>query len=1135
MKPNTHPQMYLLVLCLLITPLVVPGQQPRSLEPGKFVEETLAEGQTHSYQLALAIGQFAHLRVNQIGQNVQLKALSPTGETVALVDALPTSQGTEDVYLVAESAGAYRLEVLAQGGTPTGSYTISLESLREAQPLDQTRFTAQRHLTEIKAATNQGFTAYWRQVGPKYEEALKLWLQANELRQATLTLHELATLFPLLIDGLPSQFLNAVGARNKMIAALEQALTQWRAAGDRYGEAVTLNLLGLMHAAQGEAQKTVALYQESLRLCREGNHVVGEAMALHNLGIAYDLLGDRPQSLQHLNQALPLWEKVGREKGLAYTLNAIGDVYSGTYQLRSAITFYDRARMKMQALGDLGGEAYTLNNLAVNYLYLLEVQRALNLYGQALQIFQETGDRNGEALALHNSGGAFSILGDSNNALDFAQKALLLQQTFGNQLQVATALVAVGQFLPQLNQTAKALEALNQALAIGREQNAPETIRRALVVKSRIDIAQGNYSLARAQLEEVLSLTRQTKNQIGEAGALVGLGRVALALGDVQKASAYYRQAISLGIFLHETTSYEGLARVELSAGNLTEARKNIESAIATIESLRSKTAGPQMRAELMAAQRSAYEFQLNLLMQMHAKDSAAGHDRAALESHERASARTLLEQLAETRANIRQGVDAQLLNREADLRETLNAKAAEQAALAANKTATAQSEAVAKEIAALTAQYRELEAQIRAASPRYAALTQPQPLKADQIQQLLDADTLLLEYALGEERSWLFAVTPVGVSSFQLPPRKEIEPLANRLAKLLASPSITARSESELQRQAQTLSRILLGPVANQLGRKRLIIVATGALQYIPFASLPEPATGAAKPAPLLVAHEIVNLPSASTLAVLRREMAERKPPEKLVAVLADPVFNANDPRVRKNGTVASQSTNAGQPQQNAQRNNASTFLERSLRDFPDAARRADLARLFFSRDEAEAILAAAPVNNTFKAVDFTASRATAISDDLSQYRFVHFATHGLLNAEHPELSGLVFSLVDEKGQPQDGFLRLHEIYNLKLNADLVVLSACQTALGKEIKGEGLIGLTRGFMYAGAPRVVASLWKVDDLATAELMKRFYRAMLQGKQRPAAALRAAQLEMMQKQRWQPPFYWAAFTLQGEWK
>jgi len=168
-------------------------------------------------------------------------------------------------------------------------------------------------------------------------------------------------------------------------------------------------------------------------------------------------------------------------------------------------------------------------------------------------------------------------------------------------------------------------------------------------------------------------------------------------------------------------------------------------------------------------------------------------------------------------------------------------------------------------------------------------------------------------------------------------------------------------------------------------------------------------------------------------------------------------------------------------------------------------------------------------------EALDFEASRETAMSKDLGQYRIVHFATHGLLDNEHPELSGLVLSMVGPDGKPQNGFLDLEDIYNLTLPADLVVLSACETGLGKEINGEGLVGLTRGFMYAGASRVVASLWQVDDAATAELMGAFYRAMLVDRLRPAAALRQAQIELMKQKRWHDPYYWAAFTLQGEWK
>jgi len=279
-----------------------------------------------------------------------------------------------------------------------------------------------------------------------------------------------------------------------------------------------------------------------------------------------------------------------------------------------------------------------------------------------------------------------------------------------------------------------------------------------------------------------------------------------------------------------------------------------------------------------------------------------------------------------------------------------------------------------------------------------------------------------------------------------------------------------------------------------------------------------------------LIADHEIVSLPSASSLAALRRDLAGRAPAQKTVAVIADPVFEESDERIKKNGG------NVATPNdKQAERGGAEQEVSRSALEVGAADPQQRLQRLIFSRREADEITALAPAGMSFKALDFNANRATALGPDLSRYRIIHFATHGLLNSLHPELSGVVLSLVDEEGRSQDGFLRLHDIYNLKLGADLVVLSACKTGLGKDIKGEGLVGLTRGFLYAGAPRVVASLWKVDDRATAELMKLFYQRMLRDGLRPAAALRRAQIDMQKQPRWAAPYYWAGFTLQGEWK
>jgi CHAT domain-containing protein len=272
------------------------------------------------------------------------------------------------------------------------------------------------------------------------------------------------------------------------------------------------------------------------------------------------------------------------------------------------------------------------------------------------------------------------------------------------------------------------------------------------------------------------------------------------------------------------------------------------------------------------------------------------------------------------------------------------------------------------------------------------------------------------------------------------------------------------------------------------------------------------------------MVNHEIVSLSSASVMGVIRKDMAGRPPPSKMVAVIADPVFEKDDSRVKAIG---------GGPRSTGDRP-APIRINRGL----SRARRGggqSFPRLLSARLEAEAVMSLVPEGAGIKALDFDASRATATSDEIRQYRIVHFATHGVIDAEHPELSAVVLSLVDDKGRPQDGFLRLQDIYNLRLSSDLVVLSACDLALGKDIKGEGLVGITRGFMYAGAVRVVASLWQVEDDATSAMMKKFYEEMLRRGERPSAALRQAQVYMWNHKQWEEPYYWAGFILQGEWR
>jgi len=305
--------------------------------------------------------------------------------------------------------------------------------------------------------------------------------------------------------------------------------------------------------------------------------------------------------------------------------------------------------------------------------------------------------------------------------------------------------------------------------------------------------------------------------------------------------------------------------------------------------------------------------------------------------------------------------------------------------------------------------------------------------------------------------------------------------------------------------------------------------------LQTLPLGVLPAPQGAVNTAPPLLANNEVVSLPSASVLVLQRHELAQRKPAPLGVAVLADPVFDEKDSRVAaavtQNRLHSSSTRSLPTPDSSSLPN---SFQTRALTNM-GIGETGGIRRLVYSLQEARAIFKVTDPGRTFKALDFKASRATAMSPELAKYRIIHLATHGIMNLSRPELSGVLFSLVDEKGRPQNGYLGLTEIYNLNLPAEMVVLSACETGVGKQIRGEGLIALTRGFMNAGAERVVASLWRVDDRATAELMAEFYYEMFVHKLKPAAALRAAQLKLSQRSAWRNPHFWAGFVLQGEWR
>jgi CHAT domain-containing protein/Tfp pilus assembly protein PilF len=942
-----------------------------------------------------------------------------------------------------------------------------------------------------------------RQAIKKYEEALPLFRTLGARSKEA---------YILSITG---ELLHELGDDQLALDRHNRALPLWRVLGNRIDEATTLNDIAAAYNELGEKQKALDFFNQALSLHRTvENNQRGETTTLQNIAAVYSSLGEIQKSLDILNQAIPLFQSLKDNRGEATALNNAGLDYHSLGEAQKALDFFNLALPLRRTANDPAGEATTLNNIGLVYFSLGDKQKALDFFNQALTMHKSVGSRQGEAVTLSNIGAVHYLQGEKQKAADFSNQVLTIYRELKNSLGEALTLGNIGVIYRTTGQYQKALDFLNQAR----------------------------------------SLHRKIGDRYGEVTPLHNIGLTYQSLGETQKALDSFKQALALGQDLRNRrmvaeTHYK-IARLERDMGNLAQARSDIEAGINVAESLRLKITSPDLRASYFASAQDYYEFKIDLLMQLHKQQPLEGHSIAAFHASEQARARSLLDLLVEARADIRHGADQELISRERILQHRLNAKAQILTGLIRNAR-TAEATAMEKEINSLSTELQNAQTEIRQKSPRYAALTQPQPLRLSEIQaQVLDADTLLLQYSLGKERSYLWAVTPTTIDSYELPKREVIEAAAQRVYGILTSPKGNARDETDKQRAlrqsqaneqssavAAELSRMLLAPVAQQLGKKRLVIVADGGLHYLPFGALPDPNKLSGKAGdwqPLVVEHEIANLPSASTLAVLRQELKDRQPAPKALAVIADPVFTRDDERIKTIPAPIANRIEGKQPEASL-KELANEQVTRKLLQKSSGAGELNINRLKFTREEAERILALVPAREGMKALDFAANRALVESDKLNQYRYVHFATHGLADSERSELSTIVLSLFDEQGKPQDGFLRAHEVYNLNLPAELVVLSACETGLGKQVKGEGLVSLTRGFMYAGAARVVVSLWSVNDKATAELMTNFYRKMLVEGQRPAAALRAAQIEMWRDKRWEAPYYWAAFTLQGEWR
>lgn len=1038
-------------------------------------ERQIRAGESHSICFELDAGEFINIVIEQKGIDLVVELFDSTGKKVQEMDGLNNWLWEEEIAWVAEHSGIHRLVVRPfDKFTVPGAYRMRIDGPRPPRAEDSIR----REALEAMAAADRAF---------------------NE------------------------------GRPKDRLEHLERILLLWRELGEKRRQAEFLCQMGDALATLGRAEEAVSYFHQSADLWQEigipdrrfWTFLVGWQSEVDLLRIE--------EAQHHLEEALAFARKEGFRELQLRAHHNLGLLHQRhTQQPRTAAEHFEAALAIARTLGDRKEQLFSTYELGYAYDDLAEKQDALRLLEEALELAREVEHTTYQVDALNSMGFLYASLGQSEKAIECYQDALDLTKGRPHIKQAATLNNLALQVETRSAEDARRL--YRRALALGRDLGDPEIQTLAMNNLAFLELRAGRPALALESSREALRLA--AGNKAWENPVRQAMGVAYRQLGDLSASRKELETALALSRErkdrVRESLDILELAQTERAAGNLSRALELLEAGTQIVESLRSKVVEEMLRATFLGSRQDLYELHTDTLMALHRADPRRGYDAEALRVSERARARSLLDILSEAGADIREGASPDVIEQERRLRAEFEALEKRRLELL-NQGKSREAAEISDRLEGTLDEHDRVETELRVSSPRYAALTQPEPLSVPRIQsELLDRQTLLLEYSLGEDRSFLWAVTPDSLQSFELPSRARIEEAARRYYEALkvnpdGDKGDAARSEA--RKAAALLSGMLLGPVQQLLAEQTLLVVSDGALQYVPFGSLPLPSSaGRSEQPPLITRHEVVNLPSASVLAVLRHELASRKPAPKTLAVLANPVFQREDPRVSKALAEARKKALAAPTHRGAQED---------LRAGDVDPRK--LPRLQFTEKEAKAIAKLVPEAQRFMALGFAASRATATGGELVDYRMVHFATHGLIDSRRPELSSLVLSLVDEKGEPQNGFLRLHDIYNLKLNADLVVLSACQTALGQEIRGEGLMGLTRGFMYAGAARVLASLWSVDDQATSELMQRFYRHMISGKQTPAAALRQAQIEMARDPRWASPYYWAGFSLQGEWR
>jgi CHAT domain-containing protein len=865
--------------------------------------------------------------------------------------------------------------------------------------------------------------------------------------------------------------------------ALDQALSLSRQSGYTRGQAEALLTLS---ALQNRDQHATALAtaQQALALWTTLNDQDGLARSHIKIGTYYLAQNLVIEATENFLQALELWRALNNKAQEAEALIMLGFIEHRKGQWAAAVDYYTQAHglIDAEAEPDKMGQIAAGVGAALNESGLPE--EGVVQYQRALGHYQRARDLIGIHYAVWGIGRSYYLHGDLTQAANYLQQSLELVE-------------------PDSLLAAMSLEYLG-----------------------RVQLARAEYVTAIQGLESALNIYTKAQNPQEAARVTALLGQAYDGQTMLSRAEGLYDRAlkefIRLGDRVNQADVYYALGRLALKKENYEAARSHLEHSITLTEDIRRASTSDELTASFSATVQDRYEAYVECLMRTHEQQPAKGLSSQAFEISERGRARALSELLFAVQTISAPGVEPQLLAQEKSLRQTLRVMENAKIKLLAQNDREKLT-ALDKQMAQLEADYTTVSEKIRSHYPSFDRINRTTAWNLRQIQETLlaDDDAVLLEYSLGAYGSYAWTVTRNEIKSHKLAPQSEIDEAARQVHFLLSKQPATD-TEKLLTQAIARLSELIVAPLASALNRQRIIVVADDALHYVPFQIL----STSANQEPLMVQYEIVNVPSASVLGQLRAERSKRSPAARLLAAFGHPVLPADyAQRLGSTGENLVAQLKAGTIQ----------TWQRALRDIDvtsDSFDPSQVQPLLYSELELANLRTIGGAESLI-ATGFDASRQTLENTDLSQYAILHLATHAILDPKRPEISGFLMSMVDREGKSLDGFVTVTDVYRLQVPVDLVVLSACSTGLGKEVRGEGLIGLTRGFMHAGASSVAATLWKVDDEAASELMKHFYSNMLQNQMTPAAALRAAQNTLRQSAEWRSPHYWAAFTLQGE--